>query len=337
MSTTLTETVDKGVKDLLSEYHAIKQRASAATDRLTSTGTLSGLDNVNEIIAEGIKEIEAFTTNMSKPSTLSSVKTKALAVIDPNNKWAGKWLAKAEDSVSTETLKEQTLQQIADRIIASINKQREDVMQYMESVNEVKENLLASAVYYEQLLVQAEALLPKLPENTREQLDAKSLIARLGKSIVQLQSTVSAEIQPLISSAVIAIQEIDAQLPDIEHELKHKGGLKIAQQALSDLIGMANSVKEMTEVAGDAIRKDIRDTTIASIKMVGDVMLDTDRMRKIQQEEHEHMKKVQAVMEETKQKIDRNFEGIQQLHLEHKAARDQTSHVLLENVSVEKE
>lgn len=325
-------TIVSGVSlsDLTAKYDSIKNTASKVTSKLASANTLNGMDNVNKIVSDAMKQIQILTQNGKKPSVRSRFGSKALAVIDPKNKWAGKWLDNAKDELAEETLKEKTMEEIANEVISSINTQREDVISYMESIVEVRSSMIQSRDLYEELLKEANDLLPTIDVDTRDELDTKSLINRLNKSLMQVDSTISTKINPLVASARIAVSEIDAQLPDIEHDLKYEGSLKVAQQSLSDLIGMAKTVKNMTEQAGDVIREDIHATTLESIAMVGDVMVDTDRMKRLQKEEEAHMIKVSNAMGATTDKINKNFTELNQIQLEYREAKEKNTHLLIE-------
>lgn len=309
------------LKTLTDQYSSIKSTVTRATDKLTEKTTFNGMEEVSEIVANGMNQIHTFLENNKKPSTVSSLKSKALAVIDPNNKWAGKWMDDTKEVLNKEKLKEKTIQDIANQIISGIEQQREDTIGYMESIVEVQTAILESKKQYEQLLPVAEASLAAVVQGTRDELDLKAMVTRLSKSIMQLDSTLTTKITPLLASARVVIKEIDDQLPDIEHDLKYDGSLKIGQQSLSDLVGMTKSVKSMVENASDVIRRDIHETTLESINMIGDVMVDTDRMLKIQQEEQAYMSKVHNAMEQTAAKIHKNHDNMKQIHgnfIEHK-------------------
>lgn len=327
------KTIDYSLSDLTMSYQNLKHEASKATSDLNSKATLRGMDSINEIVSNAMKEIQIFTNTAKKSSTLSSIGSKALAVIDPNNKWAGKWMSDATDRIAEESLKESTIEQIADKVLTSISNQREEVISYMESVVVVRNTLVSNTTHYDDLLKKARALLPSIPPDTREELDAKSLINRLTKSVIQLDRMVTSNVNPLIASAKLAIQKIDEELPDIEHDLKYSGSFKVAQQKLSDYIGMAKAVKIMTEQAGDAIRKDIQSTTLESIKMVGEVIVDTNRMAQIQKEENDHLKKLNTVMSETQKKINQSFDDVTKLHTSYLESKAQNQHVLIGHYS----
>jgi len=324
-------TTGLSLKDLQAEYDVLKKKSSDATSELGGATTLKGLDSISEIVAKEMLVLEKFVNN-GKKDPAPSVVTKAIAFVAPNNKWAKKWITD-NNQETEETLMEQTMEEIADKVLTNIGRQREKVMTYMESIVKIRDTHAASRTFYEGLLTKANALLTTLSADTREDLDTKSLINRLTKSIVNLDSTISSDINPLIASANLAIQEIDNQLPDIEHDLKYSGSLKVAQQSLADFIGIARSVKTMTETAGDTIRKDIQATTLQSIELVGEVMIDTDRMKQIQKEEQAHMLKLDTVMNKTKDKINKGHEemkGIHTAYLEHKNAGQS---LLIENYS----
>jgi hypothetical protein len=328
---TYSETINaKSVTDIIHSYNQIKATVADATTSLNGSATFSGMDDVSEIVSTGIAKIDEFIESTKKPSVAS----KALSIIDPKNKWAGKWASNASESLKKEEFKERTIDDIANQIIKGINKQREDVISYMESLVDIRTTLTNSRESYENLAPSVNEALAQATPNTREELDLKSIVTRITKSIMQLDATVRTEINPLIASANIAIQEIDNQLPDIEYDLKYKGSLKIAQQSLSNLIGMAKTVKSMTENAGDVIRKDIHDTTIESIEMVGDVIMDTKRLSQIQEQEQQHMQKVKTAMENTVNKINSNFTDVQQLHATYVEHKEATSALLLDTPTV---
>jgi len=330
-----TTEVTYTIEDLTSEYSTLKNEASKATAELNSKATLNGMDDINKIVATAMKEIEVFTNSTKKPGIVSSVSSKAIAIIDPNNKWAGKWIDNATDRVAEESLKESTIEEIADKVITSINQQREEVIDYMEAIVHIRGTLVNNQVYYNDLLTKAKLLLPTIALDTREELDTKSLINRLTKSVIQLDRMVTSNINPLIASAKLAIQKIDEELPDIEHDLKYSGSFKIAQQKLADYIGMAKTVKAMTEEAGDVIRKDIQRTTVESIKMVGEVIIDTDRMARIQQEEDKHLETLNKVMANTHEKINQSFDNVAKLHVNYLETKQKHQHQLIDNYSKE--
>jgi hypothetical protein len=319
------------LSDITSSYNSIKSTINNATSELNKHTTIGNLGDINEIVSEGMKQINDFIDNNKSTSTVHSLKNKALAVIDPKKKWAGKWLDNAKTELDKESVKEKTIDQIANQILDGINSQRERVIGYMETVVNIRNTLESSKIKYEDILPNAMSLVDSVAKDTREELDAKALVNRITKSIMQLDTTITNKIQPLIASAHFAIQEIDNQLPDIEHDLKYEGSLKVAQQSLSDLIGMAKTIKSMTEDAGDIIRKDIHETTLESIRMVGDVMLDTERMQRIQKEEQEHIAKVSAEFSKTKSKINQNFENMQQIHSSYISHKTDRSNLLLDS------
>jgi hypothetical protein len=329
LETEIIDEITYTIKDLTLEYNSTKDEASKATNVLNSKATLNGMDDINKIVATAMKEIEIFTNNTKKPGIVVSISSKAIAIIDPNNKWAGKWIDNASDRVVEETLKESTIEEIADKVISSINQQREEVIDYMEAVVVIRTTLVDSQVYYTALLEKAKLLLPTIAIDTREELDTKSLINRLTKSVIQLDRMVTSNINPLIASAKLAIQKIDEELPDIEHDLKYNGSFKIAQQKLADYIGMAKTVKAMTEQAGDVIRQDIQRTTIESIKMVGEVIIDTNRMTRIQQEEDKHLETLNKIMASTSEKIDQSFDNVTNLHISYLESKQKHQHQLI--------
>ena len=328
MSSTITiDEPTTSLSDLSAMYNSIKESSSKATDKLNHSLTLNGMDSVNELVAKAVKEIDAFTS-AGKPKSMTS---KAISVIDPKSKWAGKWLNSTKDQIKEENLKEQSINQIVDGLISKISNEREEVIKFIEAAAEIRHDMINSITSYESLLDNVNDLITKAQPNTREDIDAKFLSSQLVATITGLKADLKSTIEPLLASANISVQQIGAILPTIENDLKYKGSFKTFQQKLSDLNGMVTSVTELATNAGDAIRKEVNETIYESISMLSETGLDTDRLEKINQEELIHQQRLGKVMQETQDKINKNFTKINQIHLEHKASQQSASHQLLEN------
>lgn len=330
MSTTVETTIEKEsaldftLADLQDTYASIKKTASTATQKLNQASPIKNIDAVQDIVASGMKEMQIFIEKSNQDA--GSKVSKALSTIP----WAGKFFDKAKNETQDKLNQNKTMDEIADTVIAQIEKQRETVMTYMEAIVDIRNTLAFNRDNYCSLLKKAEQYLPTTDPSAREHLDTKALITRLNKSLITLDSTINKDITTLLGSAQIAIQEIDSQLPDIEHDLKHNTSLATAQQSLANLMGMTKSVKKMTEAAGDAIKDSIEKTTIESIQMAGEIMTDSARLEALHKREQKHMENVHKELEKTKAKINQNFETTQQIALSYEKDKKAHHHALLD-------
>jgi hypothetical protein len=338
MSKTIEGTIvqeTQSLQSLMDAYNSVKANASDATNKLTNSFTLKGMDSINEMVSEAMEQIAEFTTNGKKQGAFAAAGNKALAIIDPKSKWAGKWLGNASTEVKKEALKEKTLNEIIDNLIAQINTKREEVITFIESATSIRSDMITSISAYETLQTSATTLLNNAVENSRESFDAKFLITQLTTTIQGIKTDITSHVDPLIAGASVSVNQIATILPTIENDLKYKSGFKVFQQNLSDLNGMVKSVTNLATNAGDAIRKDVNSTIIDSLAMLGETGVDTERLAKVHEEQMLHQKAIDKVMSETKDKINNNFNNMQQLQLKMDEERLATNSILIAAYSKE--
>ena len=322
-------------KSLQQRYDELSKSTTVSTSKLTGEVTIADMDSINEVVSEAVIKIQQFAESGTKRSTSSSIKSKMLSVIDPNNKWAGKWMDESKQSLQEEKINDSTLRELTDKVLTHINEQREQTIEYMGFLLDIRTDLSNSLQGYRLLLKESTQSLKDTLENTREELDLQLLITRLEKSIITTDQAVTRDIPALIASTRIVVNELNSQLPDIEHDLNYNGSLKVAQKTLSGLIGMTQTIKSMTEQSGDAIRKDIQETTIDSIKMVGNILTDPERLRALQAEREIHYKAVNDTMQLTQNKIQDNFIEIKNISSEYERSKQETQNTLLTSYSKE--
>ena len=302
--------------ELLEDFNKAKAHSSTTAARLSDPSmTLKGLDSINELVAEATNQINDYVNNGLPKSTVSSLGSKALAIIDPNNSWAGKWLNNAKESVKKETLMNKTINQIVDELIAAIETKREQVVQLVEQAIETKVLLEADRLHYQELKDKAEKYLQACTVDSRDYFNTQRLLSGIITSLQHISIYIDSEINPLVTAAKMSISEIDMKLPSIEYDLRQTGNTKTFQQSLADLNGMLKTVTTLAATAGDAIRKDINNTIYDSITLIGDADLDIKRMQRIQQEELAHQQKINTLIVNTQNKISSNLKQVQQLHL----------------------
>lgn len=321
------------IEELLTQYNSTKGEASQAVETLTNSFTLKGMDSINKLVSEAMKEIKDFTDNGKQESTISKGASRALAIIDPNNKWAGKWFDNAKDNVEEEKLKEKTINEVINSLIQQIELKRNEVISFIESANEVKKHMLHSLESYNTMLSAAERAESDAEPDSKEFFDAGYLKSMLLVSIAGIESDIKSQVDPLIGGARISVKQITTMLPTIENDLKYKSGFKAFQQALSDLNGIVKTTTELAANAGDVIRKDVNETIYQSLEMLGETGLDAERFKKIHLEEQAHHKKINDVMAKTQKKMKDNFAAIQDTSRQLANSREENVSNLLENYS----
>lgn len=323
----------QGVDTLLSKYNSTKGEASQAVETLTNSFTLKGMDSINELVSEAMREIQEFTDNGKEVSTISKGASRALALIDPNNKWAGKWFDNAKDNIEEEKLKEKTINEVINTLIEQIELKRDEVIDFIQAANDVKKHMLTSLDSYRELLSEAKQAESDAEPDSKEFFDAGYLKSMLLVSIAGIESDIKSQVDPLIGGARISVNQITTMLPTIENDLKYKSGFKAFQQALSDLNGIVKTTTELAANAGDVIRKDVNNTIYQSLEMLGETGLDAERFKKIQIEEQAHHRKINEVMYKTQEKMKKNFETIEDTSRQLANNRVDTTNALLESYS----
>lgn len=300
----------QSVDELFGKYNNTKQDASKAVETLTNSFTLEGMDSINKMVSEAMNDIKEFTDNGKEQSAVSKGTSRALAIIDPNNKWAGKWFNSTKDNLEEEKLKEKSINEVVNTLIKQIEMKKDEVIGFIQAAKDVKLQMLESLKSYNYLLNETEKSLAAAEPDSKEYFDAEALKMMLTVSITGIESDIKSQVDPLIGGARISVKQINTMLPTIENDLKYKTGFKAFQQALSDLNGIVKTTTELASSAGDVIRKDVNDTIYQSLEMLGETGLDAERFKKIQIEEQKHHQKINEVMNKTQARMKQNFISI---------------------------
>ena len=315
---------------LMSDYNKVKKSNTEASSRLTSDFTLKGMDEVNQMVSDAMLKIDDFVANGAKEGAIKTAASKALAVIDPKSKWAGKWLNSASTAVREEELSNKTIDEIVIELTANIEKKREEVITAVEQAVVVRTSMVESIQLYKVLQTKAEQALQQTSENTRASFDAKYLITMLIGSIENLETDIKSHVDPLIAAANISVTQIQAILPTIENDLQSKLGFKAVQQKLADLNQMTKEVSNLASIVGDTLRKSINETTYESIALLSETGLDTDKMEKVAAAEIEHQKKLNVLMLKTQANVSDTFEKVKQHQINSNEQRQANTNLLIE-------
>ena len=315
---------------LTEQYNATKTSASSAVSSLIGDFTLAGMDNVNELVSEAMQKVKQFVDNGTPKSTTSKITGSFLAVVDPNNKWAGKWLNNAKDTLEEEKRKEQSIDQVINTLTSQIMKKRDEVITFIEEGLVVKRKMIDDAETYRQLLEKTDAIVAAGDENNPRKIhDAKLLSNKLRTSIEHLAISLKSQVTPLIGSANIICDEIAATLPTIETDLKYTAGFKAFEQKISDLSGMTKTIVALASDANDIMRKDTNETVCETLSLIGNIGIDETRLQKVYSEQKLHDTKVAQLMDATQTKMENTYIALKKHHETHEKEREQNTQNLL--------
>ena len=312
------------VEQLLAQYNSYKQSDSDQASQTTKKYTLKGLDEVNELVATAMLQIDDFVST-DTPSTFGTIKSKALAILDPKDKWIGKWTSRAADEASKIDTKSQTVDEIIKSIRKSIETKRDEVIASAHSAFADRDNLSARLKHYESILVQAKQLLAEADPMSKTSFSAKLLVNMTTTTIMEIQATISDDINPLITSAGIAVERIEAIIPSIEAKLQDKLGIKTFQQQLSDLLSVAQVVTDLTNVVDEKVTKSIQDTTLQTMSMLKNSTLDVDRLKSKLNRDNIYRAKLESAISDVQSSVNNEFTKLQTLALEQKKAYTTTT------------
>jgi hypothetical protein len=323
----------ENLEELLTQFNDVKASSSKSFSSLDDSMTISGMDEVNELVSGAMKQIQSFVENGKEKTRTEKVTSRALALTGLKDTWADKWLNKTKDKAEEDKYKNKTINQIVDTLIEQIMIKREEVISGIKTTTNIKISMLEDQKTYIKLLEQTEGFIATLPSTeSAEALDAEFLASMLRTSIKNLSDSISSQVNPLITGANILCRQVQAVIPTLETELRQSGRFKSFQQKSSDLAGMVKTTIALATETGDIIRKDINETIYTSIAMLAETGVDPKRQFKIQEEQKAHQIKVNQVMTQTQAKIQETFDYSKKLYSAIEDKKD-NPHVLLQAYS----
>ena len=289
--------------DLTALYNQTKALDTADSSKLTNNFTLKGFDDLSELVATAMRQIQEFTDNGKAPSTTS----KVLARMAPEGSWLGKFIGSKTSAHKLEAIKEQSISQVVTTLRNTINAKREEVINLIETLSSIRESMLDRLVTYTSIDQQVSQLANEAPANSRAKFDAQQLAIMTKATIEKIQSEIHSSIEPLIASATISVTQIQQLLPTIENDLQTKLTIKTFQQQLQDLNKMVSSASELATTAGTAIKASVNETIYESLELLSNTGIDVKALKQSAQDEIKHQQKIQQLINKTSDKINENF------------------------------
>ena len=302
------------IKDLQDAYNATKREDTKDTSKLTNNFTLKGLDEVKELVATAMVQIDELANKGKEEATSSSITNKALAII-PGGSKLSTWLGVKQDQLKIEQIQQKSISEVVETLKNAIETKREEVIVIIEDLSAIRENMTSRLSTYEDIDKKVSAIVQTAASNTREMLDAQLLGAMVKQTIEKLHSDVKSMIEPLIAAATVSVQQIQALLPTIENDLQNKMSIKVVQQQLADLNQMTKEVTNLASSAGSRIKESVHQTIYSSLELLSNTGIDVKQLEQNAVDEIKHQEKMQQIMKKTQQTIEENYQKINTLQL----------------------
>ena len=302
------DTFTVSIKDLTLTYNKAKEESTRDSSKLTSKRTLKGIEEVKDVITNAMLQIEEFVKKGKEESTVTSVKSKAIATIDKNNKWIGKWINNASKNLKIEAIHQSTITDLLTTLKTNIETKREEVIEFTDELVTIKNNALQRLSIFEDIDKKTMQLLESYTGPSREKFDVKRLATMVKATIVKTQSDIKSYIDPLIVAAEMSIDQIHSFLPSLENDLQSVLAIKTFQEELQSLNSMVNATIELTRDAGKIIHDSVKSTTLTSLQMLATNGIDIKDYEQFAKEEVEYQQKVKSVLDNTIKTIDSNFD-----------------------------
>ncbi len=324
-----TPSTSYSLSDLTALYNQTKALDTADSSKLTNNFTLKGFDDLQDMVAAAMLQIQSFTDN-GKPSSTSS---KLLARIAPEGSWLSKFVNSKSTQHKLESIKEQSISQVVATLRTAINTKREEVITLIETLSSIRESMLARLETYTTIDTHVSAIAEQAPANSRQRFDAQQLAIMTKATIEKIHAEIHSSIEPLIATATVSVTQIQQLLPTIENDLQTKLTIKTFQQQLQDLNKMVTSASTLATSAGSAIKASVNETIYESLELLSHTGIDVKALKQSAQDELKHQQKIQQLITKTSDKINDNFREISSIQQTLLASRQSLENNLISQYS----
>ena len=319
--------------DLMDEYNDEKKDDTDVSKVMSGSFTVEGLKETGNEVVSRLQSIYGFVNNGEKKGFFAEKTGKALAIIDPNEKWISKWIDKTGENLEKEEIKQKEVSVMATEVKDLIESKRQEVMKGIESARVVQASLIEKIEKYKSIKEKAVQIYELAEVNTKEWLDAGYLVAMVSGTLTNMENDLKNILNPLIAVAGATVNNIQVKLPTLENLLQSKSGYKVFQQQLEDLNGMSSTAFDMINDINDMMIKDINGTVLESIKQLGDTGFDVNKIKKNALESEKQNKAINDTMSKVVDKIHKDANDLLNVHNQLDYNRKENQHTLIENYS----
>ena len=329
-STTSTTSTKISIQELQDEFNKY-QTDGFESKSISSEFTLKGLDEINELVANAAIQIDEFVNNGKKEGFLSRTKSKALAILDPKDRWIGKWADNAAKETKKEDLTNKTIDEIVNVVKKNIEQKRDEVSNLVFKVIEAKGQYEERLKFYNNIIERAMVVYNNTDKNTKDFFSAQMLVTMVKGSIINLETTIENDINPLIANSMMSVEKINAVIPNIAYQLKAKLDIKTVQQQLSDLNSMVQVAVDLNNIVGDKVTRSIQDTTLQTLKFIKETGIDAKMLENKIKRDEAFRRELTQTIDSVKKDITTQFETIQNASLALESNRKTGHSVFLES------
>lgn len=307
-----SDSSNMSVKELLAEYNTIQEEVYSKSF-ISSDFTIKGMDDINQLISDAVLQIDEFTNNGKADSFFGRITNKAVKIFDPKDAWLGKWANKARENALNADLQNKTPDEIVNLIKSAIELKLKDIEGLVKKLYQEKEINNDRISYYRNILKKAQNIFNNSAEDTEENFSAQMLITRIQGSIIELESTINMDINPLITSSKIAAEKIAAELPTLSTKLKGKLNIKAIQQQLSDVTSVTQIAADLYQVVDEKVTQSVQETTLQTLDMLSNSGVNVAVLKQKMKRDDEFKQKLLNKVDTIKREVNKEFNEIQNI------------------------
>lgn len=266
------------------------------------------LDSVRETIVTSVKTIEDLVSRSKEKTFMSKVPL------------LGKWLDKAESTVTEERMKNSTVTSTIDRLFRAMSDKQDQISEVMQTLFDTIERLVQD---HADMVEQEKSAKAIIEGGGMQAFKAKNILVQLQQAIIKTQDRVSI-IDATIKSAEASSLQISGMLPTLQGELITELSIQAGLQELRDYKQIFDKTVEMVEdineTNSDSMQEVLSD--VAELAVLSPVNLtrleNTQKKREKFQEElrqkishaHKDQSKALEALQDIRTKQGNNFNNL---------------------------
>lgn len=300
--------------ELTNAFNSVKMGDIQDHSKLTDKFTLKGMEEISSSVTAAVLKIEEFVNKGKEQSKASSLGSKMLALVDKNNSHIGKWIKSKAVDMKIEALEQQNITEILKIIKNSIESKREEVVSKIVELKQIRDGVIRRLEEYQILDEKVTKIALEAEEYTREKMDSERLSIMIKTSIQKNLMGLKSYIEPLLTSAAISVDTIQAILPTIEEDLLSNLGYASFQEDLQSLHELTKTTQTLTKQVATIINGNVKETIYESISFLKNNGVDIKEYEKLANQEFAHQTKINNLLVDAVKQVSQDFNHMQQVH-----------------------
>ena len=309
-----TPSTTENLAELTNSFNSVKMGDIQDHSKLTDKFTLKGMEEISSSVTAAVLKIEEFVNKGKEQSKASSLGSKMLALVDKNNSHIGKWIKSKAVDMKIEALEQQNITEILKIIKNSIESKREEVVSKIVELKQIRDGVIRRLEEYQILDEKVTKIALEAEEYTREKMDSERLSIMIKTSIQKNLMGLKSYIEPLLTSAAISVDTIQAILPTIEEDLLSNLGYASFQEDLQSLHELTKTTQTLTKQVATIINGNVKETIYESISFLKNNGVDIKEYEKLANQEFAHQTKINNLLVDAVKQVSQDFNHMQQVH-----------------------